>query len=167
MKPTLAYIGLGSNLHDPLQQIHTAVQHLAHEPLVQLQAVSRFYTSQPMGPQDQPDYVNAVLALYTPLSAADLLQVLFKIERQHGRVRNSQLRWGARSLDLDLLLYGTAQINTPELQIPHTGICQRVFVLLPLLDIAPHLTLPNGRTLAQCLQDLSQQADVGWVYPLQ
>jgi 2-amino-4-hydroxy-6-hydroxymethyldihydropteridine diphosphokinase len=167
MSSTLAYIGLGSNLDNPLHQVQSAIQQLACEPVLNLQAVSRFYTSQPMGPQDQPDYVNAVIAVKTALKPLELLQVLFKIERQHGRVRNRQLRWGARTLDLDLLLYATQQLNTPDLQIPHPGICQRAFVLLPLLDIAPQLTLPNGRTLAHCLQDLSQQDDVGWVYPLQ
>jgi 2-amino-4-hydroxy-6-hydroxymethyldihydropteridine diphosphokinase len=167
MKTTLAYIGLGSNLNNPLQQVQSAIKQLACEPALSLQAVSRFYTSQPMGPQDQPDYVNAVIALKTSLPAPDLLQLLFKVERQHGRVRDSQRRWGARTLDLDLLLYGDTQLHTPDLQIPHPGICQRAFVLLPLLDIAPTLSLPNGYALTHCLQDLSQQDDVGWVYPLQ
>ena len=85
MNSNLAYIGLGSNLNNPLQQVRSAIQQLADEPAVNLHAVSRFYTSQPMGPQDQPDYVNAVIALNTSLAAHDLLQVLFKIERQHGR----------------------------------------------------------------------------------
>jgi 2-amino-4-hydroxy-6-hydroxymethyldihydropteridine diphosphokinase len=167
MNSSLAYIGLGSNLNNPLQQVRSAIQQLADEPAVNLHAVSRFYTSQPMGPQDQPDYVNAVIALNTSLAAPDLLQILFKIEWQHGRERHQQIRWGARTLDLDLLLYGDTQLHTPDLQIPHPGICQRAFVLLPLLDIAPTLSLPNGQGLTHCLQDLSQQDDVGWVYPLQ
>jgi 2-amino-4-hydroxy-6-hydroxymethyldihydropteridine diphosphokinase len=145
MNSSLAYIGLGSNLNNPLQQVRSAIQQLADEPAVNLHAVSRFYTSQPMGPQDQPDYVNAVIALNTSLAAPDLLQILFKIEWQHGRERHQQIRWGARTLDLDLLLYGDTQLHTPDLQIPHPGICQRAFVLLPLLDIAPKLSLPNGQ----------------------
>jgi len=94
-----------------------------------------------MGPQDQPDYVNAVARLETWLEPHDLLRALWVIEQRHGRVR--QLKWGARTLDLDLLLYGDEIIDSPELKVPHPGLQQRPFVLYPLQDIAPGLMVPR------------------------
>ena len=150
MTPVLCYIGLGSNLGDPVANVHSALRQLADAEGVALRGVSRFYTSKPMGPQDQPDYVNAVASVLTTLSAPALLQTLFAVERAHGRVRDAALRWGPRTLDLDLLLYGDALIDTPDLRIPHPGIGERSFVVLPLLDLAPHRVLPDGRSLAAC-----------------
>lgn len=155
MNPVTCYIGLGSNLGDPAANLHSAIAQLAGTEGVELRGVSRFYASKPMGPQDQPDYVNAVACLKTTLSAHELLQALFRVERAHGRVRDASLRWGPRTLDLDLLLYGDAIINEPNLQVPHPGICERSFVVLPLADLAPHLTLPDGRKLQDCLVILS------------
>ncbi|QQZ30026.1 2-amino-4-hydroxy-6-hydroxymethyldihydropteridine diphosphokinase [Thiothrix subterranea] len=150
MTPVLCYIGLGSNLGNPVANLHSALKHLAGAEGVELRGVSRFYTSKPMGPQDQPDYVNAVAGVLTQLPAHALLQTLFAVERAHGRVRNAALRWGPRTLDLDLLLYGDAMIDTPDLRIPHPGIGERSFVVLPLLDLAPHRVLPDGRSLSAC-----------------
>lgn len=150
MMPVLGYIGLGSNLGNPVANLHSALKQLAGAEGVELQGVSCFYTSKPMGPQDQPDYVNAVAGVLTRLSASALLQTLFAVERAHGRVRDAGLRWGPRTLDLDLLLYGDAMIDMPDLRIPHPGIGERSFVVLPLLDLAPHLVLPDGRSLAAC-----------------
>lgn len=150
MMPVLCYIGLGSNLGEPVGTLHSALKHLAGAEGVALRSVSRFYTSKPMGPQDQPDYVNAVAGVLTQLSAPALLQTLFAVERAHGRVRDAGLRWGPRTLDLDLLLYGNATLDAPDLKIPHPGIGERSFVVLPLLDIAPHLVLPDGRSIAAC-----------------
>lgn len=150
-----AYIGLGSNLGDSIANLHSAIAQLAAVEGITLQAVSRFYTSKPMGPQDQPDYVNAVACVQTKLTPLDLLNTLFTVERAHGRVRNPALRWGARTLDLDLLLYGTQTVNLPQLHIPHVGLGQRAFVVVPLMDIAPCLILPNGTKLQDCLAALT------------
>lgn len=155
MNPITVYIGLGSNLGDPAANLHSAIAQLAAADGVELRGVSRFYASKPMGPQDQPDYVNAVVCLQTHLEAHDLLQILFTVERAHGRVRDANQRWGARTLDLDLLLYGAEVIATPDLHVPHPGICERSFVLLPLADLAPRQVFPDGRTLQDCLVALA------------
>jgi len=108
-----------------------------------------------MGPQDQPDYLNAVVGLQTELSAFKLLGELQNIENLHGRVRDGE-RWGPRTLDLDLLLYADEVINTPELKVPHPGIAERSFVLLPLAELAPDLVVPNKGSVSklsgQCRQ---------------
>ncbi len=155
MNSVTAYIGLGSNLGDPAANLHSAIAQLAGADGIALRGVSRFYVSKPMGPQDQPDYVNAVICVFTPLDAHTLLQRLFAVERAHGRVRDASQRWGARTLDLDLLLYGDQVIATPDLHVPHPGIGERSFVLLPLADLAPHQVFPDGRTLHACLQALA------------
>lgn len=147
-----AYIGLGSNLSEPVTQLKTARVAIASLARVEELAFSSFYHSPPMGPQDQPDYVNAVMAITTDLAALDLLHSLQKIEQEQGRVRNR--RWGERTLDLDLLLYGDQQINHPELCVPHAGISERAFVLYPLYEIAPALVIPSltsiDKLLANC-----------------
>jgi 2-amino-4-hydroxy-6-hydroxymethyldihydropteridine diphosphokinase len=137
-----AYIGLGSNLADPVQQIQSARADCAAIPGVRELAFSSLYRSPPMGPQDQPDYVNAVMAVSTDLVALDLLRYLQGIEQKHGRVRTEQ-RWTARTLDLDLLLHGEHRIETAELTVPHPGLSQRAFVLYPLFEIAPELVVPG------------------------
>lgn len=155
MKPVLCYIGLGSNLGKPAANLHSAIAQLSVVDGVTLCGVSRFYASKPMGPQDQPDYVNAVACVTTTLEPHALLQALFVVERAHGRVRDAGLRWGPRTLDLDLLLYGDDIIRTPDLQVPHPGIGERSFVVLPLAELAPHRVLPDGRKLQDCLAALS------------
>lgn len=137
-----AYIGLGSNLADPVAQLKSARSAIAALAQVEELAFSSFYHSPPMGPQDQPDYVNAVMAIATDLAALDLLRCLQKIEQEQGRVRTGT-RWGARTLDLDLLLYSDQQINLPDLIVPHIGLSKRAFVLYPLQEIAPTLVLPT------------------------
>lgn len=149
------YIGLGSNLGDSIATLHAAIAELAATEGVVVRGVSRFYTSKPMGPQDQPDYVNAVMCVRTVLAPLDLLHALFAVERAHGRVRDASLRWGPRTLDLDLLLYGTQTVNLPDLHVPHPGLGARSFVVLPLMDIAPRLILPNGTKLQDCLAALT------------
>ncbi len=141
-----AYIGLGSNLDDPLNQIEQAALELAALPGCQLLALSPRYRSAPMGPADQPDYINAVAALATQLEPLALLDALQAIEQQHGRQR--LLRWGARTLDLDLLLYGEQTIDHPRLMVPHPGMLERAFVLVPLADIAAQLVLADGQNVA-------------------
>jgi len=111
-----------------------------------------------MGPQDQPDYLNAVVGLQTELSAFDLLNELQRIENQHGRLRDGE-RWGPRTLDLDLLLYAEEVIDTPELSVPHPGIAERSFVLLPLSELAPDLVVPNKGAVSNLL-DQCRQFDI-------
>ena len=141
----LAYLGLGANLKRPLSQLQFAIEQLDHHEQITVTACSSFYASKPMGPQDQPDYVNAVVAVTTSLSPESLLDVAQQIEDATGRVRIR--RWGERTLDLDILLYDDLILSTARLSIPHPGIEQREFVLVPLAEIAPRLVLPNGASV--------------------
>lgn len=145
--PVTAYIGLGSNLADPIAQIRLARAACTAVSGVTELAFSSLYRSPPMGPQDQPDYVNAVMAVATALPALDLLRNLQRIEYEQGRVRNGE-RWGARTLDLDLLIYGDQVIRHPELTVPHPGLAERAFVLFPLYEIAPDLVVPGQGPIA-------------------
>lgn len=147
----IVYIGLGSNLDQPIEQITQAISELSDIDELSLGKISSLYESPPMGPQDQPDYINAVAEIVTLLAPVKLLTLLQGIEAVHGRVRDSQ-KWGARTLDLDILLYGDKIINTKELIIPHPGLYERAFVLYPLKEIAPaDLAIPGQGTLAQLL----------------
>ncbi|MGR8940736.1 MAG: 2-amino-4-hydroxy-6-hydroxymethyldihydropteridine diphosphokinase [Gammaproteobacteria bacterium] len=147
-----AYIGLGSNLDNPAEQVRSARADCAAIPGVRELAFSSLYRSAPMGPQDQPDYVNAVMAVATELPALALLRHLQRIELEHGRVRTGQ-RWTARTLDLDLLLHGEECIETAELTVPHPGLSQRAFVLYPLFEIAPELVVPGLGRLADLVEN--------------
>jgi len=142
-KKITAYIGLGSNLSDPKMQVSKAANEIANISATQVIALSPLYLSKPMGPQDQDDYINAVVALETRLSALELLDALQAIENTAGRVRKDN-RWGARILDCDILLYGNEIIENERLTVPHYGMKVREFVLLPLADLAPNLQLPDG-----------------------
>ena len=148
------YIALGSNLEHPQAQLTAALQALNELYDSRLTAVSSFYQSKPLGPQDQPDYVNAVACLETSLAPLALLDELQRIEHEQGRVRLR--RWGERTLDLDILLYADHIIQSERLTVPHYDMHQREFVIIPLIEIAPHLVLPNGQsiqTLAQKFAD--------------
>lgn len=140
-----AWIGLGSNLAgklaSPQAHILQAFEELAALPSSKLLARSSLYCSPPMGPPDQPDFINAVARLRTELLPDALLDALQGIETAHNRVR--ERRWGARTLDLDILLYGSGQIHSSRLSIPHPGIGERAFVLYPLREIAPGLQVPG------------------------
>ncbi len=157
----LSYIGLGSNLGDSQQIMAEAVSKLARLGTVK---VSKLYHSPPMGPQDQPHYHNAVVQLVTDLAPLDLLDQLQKIEQESGRVRLRH--WGERTLDLDLLLYAQEQIHNERLTVPHVGVLERDFVLLPLLDLDPHLHI-NGLSVQDTdvvkQSDLTVLADESWV----
>ena len=145
------YIGLGSNLCDPVQQVRAALEDLSGLTETRLLACSFLYRTSPMGPGDQPDYVNAVAHLETGLGARDLLVALQGIERRHGRVRDGT-RWGPRTLDLDILLFGGAVVDEPGLRLPHPEIGRRAFVLIPLADLAPpELEIPGQGRLADLL----------------
>lgn len=145
-----AYIGLGANLDDPITQILTAADEIARLSDVERIALSPLYASKPVGPQYQPDYVNAAMRIKTRLDPLQLLGELQRIENHHGRVR--AVRWGARTLDLDLLLFGQQSINLPQLTVPHPELAKRAFVLYPLADIAdPALPIPGLDSLAVLL----------------
>jgi len=146
----LVYIGLGSNLDDPQQQIESALLALQAVAIDSRMTVSARYITQPVGPQNQPDFVNAVTAFHTRLSADELLDRLFEIEDAQQRQRGSE-QWGPRTLDLDLLLYGEEMISTDRLQVPHPRICERAFVLQPLSDIAPELQIPGQGAVSDLL----------------
>ena len=146
------YIALGSNQGDSLAQVRAACQAMAALPGSRLLACSSLYRSAPMGPQDQPSYVNAVACLQTTLAAEPLLDHLQAIEQEHGRVRKAE-RWGPRTLDLDILLYGDEVIRTARLQVPHYHMHARAFVLYPLAEIAPALQMPDGTHLDTLLQN--------------
>ena len=137
-----AYIGLGSNLQHPAQQIEAALGFVADIPDTRLIATSSLYRSAPFGGVEQPDFVNAVAALLTTLSPQELLQQLHTVENRRGRERD-ETRWGPRVLDLDLLVYSDQEIDSPVLTVPHMGIAERNFVLLPLGEIAPDLVIPG------------------------
>ena len=135
-----AYIGLGSNLNDPVQQVQAALAALSDIPETRCVRHSSLYRSAPLGQADQPDYINAVAMLDTHLSARQLLTELQAMERIHGRVRGAE-RWGPRTLDLDMLLYGDMQLESEELTVPHPRLAERSFVLYPLCEIAPDLEI--------------------------
>jgi len=145
-----AYIGLGSNLDSPLLHVSKAREAIAELPDIEEIAFSPLYGSSPVGPQDQPDYVNAVMRIKTRLSAQELLKQLQQIENAHGRERT--VRWGARTLDLDVLLYNQQIINEPNLIVPHPEIQNRAFVLYPLADLATgNFTISGKGRLAELL----------------
>lgn len=146
-----AFIGLGSNLEEPTVQLAQAVVRLAALPDTQLVAQSPFYRSRPVGPQDQPDFVNGAVWLSTALSPLTLLDHLQAIEQTHGRKRLQ--RWGPRTLDLDLLIYARQTISHPRLTVPHPELPKRDFVLQPLLDLNPELVLPDGSRIADLLTE--------------
>ena len=142
------YVGLGSNLEDPVAQVLEAVEELEMIPDSILVSRSSLYRGKPMGPADQPDYVNAVVAMDTLLSAANFLQELIRIEDLQGRVRDGE-KWGPRIIDLDLLMYGKQKINTPDLTVPHPGMHERDFVIIPLSELAGDVNVPGqGRLTA-------------------
>jgi 2-amino-4-hydroxy-6-hydroxymethyldihydropteridine diphosphokinase len=150
LKTVTAYIGLGSNLDNPVQQIERARNTLSKTPNINELAFSSLYESQPLGLMNQPDYTNAVMAISTSLSPQDLLKIMQSIENGQGRIRTSE-RWSARTLDLDLLLYGELLINQANLTVPHPGVCQRAFVLYPLHEISPMLKIPGKGQIADLL----------------
>lgn len=148
----IAYVGLGSNLADPEKQVRRALAALADLPATRLSAASALYVTAPVGPQDQPDYVNAVARLETRLPPPDLLAALLACEAAQGRHRDGT-RWGPRTLDLDLLLYGEVELDLPGLRLPHPEIRHRAFVLIPLADLAPPgLRIPGQGTLGELLR---------------
>jgi 2-amino-4-hydroxy-6-hydroxymethyldihydropteridine diphosphokinase len=153
---TIVYIGLGSNLDNPVTQINTALDELGRIPNTKLLVKSSLYKSSPSGPQDQPDFINAVAKLDTILSAIKLLETLQDIEHQHGRQRTRH--WGPRTLDLDILLYGKQKMCTERLTIPHPEIGVRHFVLYPLMEIDDDIEIPDLGNVSELIVKLGVKA---------
>jgi len=145
---TVAYIGLGANLGDREENIRAAIERLAELGAL---LVSSFRETDPVGVTEQPRFVNAVAELETELGASALLGQLLEIERELGRDRSREQRWGPRTIDLDLLLYGDEVIDEPGLTVPHPRLAERRFVLEPLHELAPDLALPDGRRIRDVL----------------
>jgi 2-amino-4-hydroxy-6-hydroxymethyldihydropteridine diphosphokinase len=142
---TPAYVAIGANLDDPLARVRESFALLDQLPRTKLVARSKLYRSRPLGPADQPDFVNAAAGLLTTLTAAQLLEELKSLEQMLGR-QTASVRWGPRRIDFDLSVFGSEQISTETLTVPHPGVPVRSFVLYPLLDIAPDLAVPgHGR----------------------
>ena len=158
---TRVWLAIGSNLASPLQQVNAALAALAQIPDTRVVTVSAFYRTPPLGPQDQPDYLNAAVALDTALEPEVLLDHTQRIELQQGRVRKDE-RWGPRTLDLDIMLFGDRVINTPRLTVPHYDMKNRGFMLWPLFEIAPDLAFPDGERLTAVLQRLDEPSPARW-----
>ncbi|MDC9593304.1 2-amino-4-hydroxy-6-hydroxymethyldihydropteridine diphosphokinase [Xenorhabdus sp. IM139775] len=159
---TQVYIAIGSNLADPLQQVNNALAALKQLPDTTFVVQSSFYRTKPMGPQDQPDFLNLAVELDTQLSPEILLDHTQAIELEQGRVRKDE-RWGPRTLDLDIMLFGDHIINTERLTVPHYGLKQREFMLYPLAEIAPDLVFPDGETLVEQLKQVPENGLALWV----
>ena len=153
--PVIAYLALGSNLGDPVEQLVKARAAINAIPGVAIVRASSLYQSPVWGSdQPQPDYLNAVIAIQTTLSAHDLWHESSRIEATHGRVRDGT-RNGARTLDIDLLLFGDTVINTPDLTLPHPRMHQRDFVLMPLVEIEPEVVIPEHGSARDCLKQVA------------
>jgi 2-amino-4-hydroxy-6-hydroxymethyldihydropteridine diphosphokinase len=142
-----AYVGLGSNLGDREGTIRRAVELLGEQPGIEIVAVSTLRDTDPVGYEDQPRFLNGAVALEVDLSARALLDELLEVERELGRDRSRETRWGPRTIDLDLLLYGEETVDEPGLTVPHPRLAERQFVLEPLSELDPDLTLPDGRAV--------------------
>jgi 2-amino-4-hydroxy-6-hydroxymethyldihydropteridine diphosphokinase len=149
---TRAYVGLGANLGDREQNLRRAVELLAAEPGIDVVAVSSFRETDPVGYVDQPRFLNGACAVETDLTARELLERLLAVERALGRERGTGPRWGPRTIDLDLLLYGEETVDEPGLTVPHPRLTERSFALEPLLELAPGLRLPDGRAVRDVLR---------------
>ncbi|CAI8882332.1 2-amino-4-hydroxy-6-hydroxymethyldihydropteridine diphosphokinase [Kosakonia quasisacchari] len=158
---TLAYIAIGSNLASPLDQVNAAITAIGEIPQSRIVAVSSLYRTPPLGPPDQPDYLNAAVALETPLAPETLLDHTQRIELQQGRVRKAE-RWGPRTLDLDIMLFGSLTLNTERLTVPHYDMKNRGFMLWPLFEIAPDLHFPDGTSLQDTLASLNAPKPDAW-----
>lgn len=151
-----AFVGLGSNLRSPEHQILIAFDELAALPATRLTGRSSLYRTAPIGYADQPDFVNAVAELWTRVSAAELLEALLDIERRHGRIR--EIANGPRTLDLDILLFGDQEVSSERLRVPHARAHERAFVLHPLVEIAPDVTIPGRGPARNWLARCADQA---------
>lgn len=151
-----AYIGLGSNQDEPVATIRNAIGGLRHSTSVDFLACSSLYRCAPVGYLQQPDFINAVCEIDTDLPAPELLALLQSLEQQAGRIRVG-IRWGPRTLDLDLLLYGDTEVDTSTLALPHPRMHERAFVLYPLQEIAPDLVVPGHGPVAELVKNCADQ----------
>ena len=152
----IAYIGLGTNLGDRRGALEMALREMHQPPIINVERVSSVYETAPVGVTEQPDFLNAVARVVTTLPPRALLDALLNLENKMGRVRT--LRWGPRVIDLDLLIYGDAQLGEPGLEVPHPRLRERAFVLGPLAEIAPELRLPpDGQTAEKVFRELSEK----------
>jgi 2-amino-4-hydroxy-6-hydroxymethyldihydropteridine diphosphokinase len=149
---TRAYVGLGANLGDRERNLSSAVELLGAEPGIEVVAVSAFRETEPVGYVDQPRFLNGACAVETDLSPRELLERLLAVERALGRAREKEARWGPRTIDLDLLLFGEKTVDEPGLTVPHPRLTERSFALEPLLELDPNLHLPDGRGLRELLR---------------
>lgn len=156
--PVIAFVGLGGNLGDAVATLRSAVQALAGLPETRLLKASSLYRTPAWGLEQQADFINGVALLETRLQARRLLEALLSVERDFGRERGGELRWGPRTLDLDLLLYGDAVIGEPGLQVPHPHLHERAFALVPLLEIAPDILIPGQGPARDALSSLDTSA---------
>lgn len=147
MMSDVAYIGLGSNLDDPSAQLLSALSTIHKHTQISIQACSHLYASEPMGPKDQPEFINAVCKVTTSLTPIELLDALQNIENEHGRKREGE-QWGPRTLDLDILLFNNITMSNDRLTLPHYDMVHREFVLVPLFELAPDMLMQDGRNLA-------------------
>ena len=154
---TPVYIGVGSNLCDPIAQVATARTQILNLPRTKSFLWSRLYRTSPVGPQDQPDYINAVVGCVTQLGALEMLSELKSMERAMGREQLT-VRWGPRIIDFDLLVFGDMQIREAMLTVPHQELAHRAFALKPLIDIAPSLNIPGLGNVAKLAEALDQHA---------
>jgi len=152
---TIAFIGLGSNIKSPKQQIKSAIKSIEGIALTQVLKVSSLYKSKPIGPQNQNDYINAVAKIDTDLMPLELLECMQDIENQQGRIRKEH--WGPRTLDLDILMFGEEIIKDDKLTIPHAEIENRSFVLAPLAEIAPNCLIPDKGMARDLLAIIGQE----------
>lgn len=155
------YIAIGSNLGEPLKQAQQAIAALDAIPSTRVVSTSSIYRTKPLGPQDQPDFLNLAVLLETELEPEDLLNHTQKIELDLGRVRKDE-RWGPRTLDLDIMLFGNRVIHTERLTVPHYGLKEREFMLYPLSDITPSLIFPDGEKLSERLTHVPQNGLMLW-----
>lgn len=158
--PAVVFIGLGSNLGDCMVTLRAAVNRLMTVPRSRFISVSRFYRTPAWGQKDQPDFINAVVAIETALSPRVLLNELLAIERDFGRARSDDGsdRWGPRTLDLDILLYGDHTLNEPGLQLPHAHLHERAFALVPLLDLVDDIDIPGHGNARNALRGIERVA---------
>ena len=148
------FLALGSNLNDPKQQILNTIEALKKDSHITVRAVSSLYQTPAMGPP-QDDYINAVMHISTEYSARELLSVCLALEKKQGRVRIEP--WGPRCIDIDILLYDDMQSQEEDYILPHPGLKERLFVLVPLYEIAPQLILPDGTAVAALLQEFKEE----------
>lgn len=156
--PVRAYVGLGGNVGGAEETLCAAIRAFDALPSTRLVRASRLYRTPAWGRVEQPDFVNAVAAVDTTLAPRALLEALLGIERAHGRERNADAeRWGPRTLDLDLLLYGDEEVDEPGLHVPHPHLHERAFVLVPLCEIAPEVVIPGHGTASDVRRQVADE----------